>query len=126
VPYAAALKGGAVIGAGMPFLVQARNMAWWGSGYGGPWANATGRFLGLVFQIDGKQHFGWARLTVRITSGCIGCTAGISGYAYGTISGKPIVAGAMGHEIEARAKPATLGMLALGSQSLALWRRKEE
>jgi hypothetical protein len=32
----------------------------------GPWNNVTNRYLGLKFKIDGKFHYGWARLNVEV------------------------------------------------------------
>jgi len=98
------------------------------SASGGPWANATDKFLGLEFQVDGKEHFGWAELSVT-GSGCA-ITATLEGYAYNTVPGEPILAGQT-HELEAflaprpAPQPATLGLLALGAQGIPIWRRRQ-
>jgi hypothetical protein len=55
-------------------------------GYGGPWYSVQG-FLGLKFQIEGKAHYGWARLRFD------GCGGTLTGYAYETVANKPIIAG---------------------------------
>jgi len=105
------------------------------------WANGgkglKDRYLGLKFYIKGEVHFGWARVTVT-TSGKT-FTATLTGYAYETIPNKSIIAGkTKGPDdgtIREQASPAsfaapaatpvTLGLLALGSPGLSVWRRKE-
>jgi hypothetical protein len=101
----------------------------------GNWLNVTNRYLGLRFTISGKTHFGWARLTV---AGCA-ANANLTGYAYETIPNKPIVTGKTkgpGNDSGLEqlnpatltappAKPASLGLLSLGSPALSIWRRKE-
>jgi hypothetical protein len=96
----------------------------------GYWGNAEGRFLGFEFMIQGQKHFGWARFnfinSVRLT-----------GYAYETEPNKPIRAGDTGPIADARGpemhsappaatalRPATLGVLALGSAGLDIWRKE--
>jgi hypothetical protein len=109
------------------------------SNFAGPWANGghgvRGRYLGLVFVINGETHFGWARLSV---GGPNAVTGLLTGYAYETIPNKPIMTGQTSDDAgapqavlapsDAEAQPqfATLGALALGSSALALWRREEE
>jgi hypothetical protein len=96
----------------------------------GYWRNAQGRFLGFEFTIEGQTHFGWARLNV------IGLT--LTGYAYETEPNKPIRAGDTGPVADARVPevhsappsvatlpPATLGVLALGSAGLDMWRKEQ-
>jgi hypothetical protein len=56
-----------------------------------PWRNATNRYLGLRFRIDGKTHFGWARFTIKAQAR--GVVATLTGYAYETVPNKPIIAG---------------------------------
>jgi len=122
---AAALQIGAKIGPGAPFLAQASCMVLVDSSvFHGPWVDAKDRYLGLVFDIDGKEHFGWARLSVQ--GFCYRCIAGITGYAYETVPGRPIVAGDRGHSTRAEAEPPTLGALALGAPGLELWRKDQE
>ena len=62
----------------------------------GPWVDdgkgVRCRYLGLKFDINGRYHFGWARLTVLTKTGN-DFTATLTGYAYETIPGKGIVAG---------------------------------
>ena len=97
----------------------------------GYWGKAQGRFLGFEFTIQGQKHFGWARLdlTHRPT---------LTGYAYETEPNKPIRAGDTGPIADAREpemrsvppavatlRPPTLGVLALGSAGLDIWRKEE-
>lgn len=94
------------------------------SDQGGPWINATNKYLGLKFLIDGQVHFGWARLTVG--SWKLGeATATLTGYAYETIPGRLIHAGqqkeADAEEESSDIDPtpeSTLGVLALGADGL--------
>jgi hypothetical protein len=57
----------------------------------GHWANVSSRYLGLKFRINGKIHYGWARLSVQQQQFHI--TATLTGYAFETIPNKGIVAG---------------------------------
>jgi hypothetical protein len=96
----------------------------------GYWGNAQGRFLGFEFTVQGQKHFGWARLNFARTT--------LMGYAYETEPNKAIRAGDTGPVADARVpemhsappavatlRPATLGLLALGSAGLDI-RRKEQ
>ena len=94
----------------------------------GSWENAQGRFLGLEFMVQGQKHFGWARLN---RTGPRNNTR-LTGYAYEIEPNKPIRAGDTGPVADARlpemhgAPPtiATLGLLALGSAGLDIWRKE--
>jgi len=102
-----------------------------------PWREAKQAYLGFKFVIKGKIHFGWAR--VKRVSSNVGFPAIITGYAYETIAGKPIVTGkTQGPEDEVSveqlnpaslgtptARHSNLGLLAMGSTGLSLWRREE-
>jgi hypothetical protein len=61
----------------------------------GPWMNGgegvKNRYLGLKFKINGRFHYGWARLTIKTTQNNF--TAILTGYAYETVPGKSIIAG---------------------------------
>ena len=110
---------------------------------GGNWARVTNRYLGLKFKINEKTHYGWARLSVQISSDYRQITATLTGYAYETIAGKSIKAGqtkgpaddstnqdfgpgaSITNPIPDTPQPASLGMLALGAQGVPLWRRRE-
>jgi len=117
----AALHLGAKIGAKNNFDLS----AFLASGFGykshyyskGNWANVR-RYLGLEFQIKGKTHFGWARLSVSVQK--LNITAKLTGYAYETIPGKPIIAGREHGKDEA-----TLGRLAQGASGVAASRQKQ-
>ena len=104
------------------------------SHYGGPWANAWHRYLGLKFHIKGKVHYGWARLNVQWKN----LTATLTGYAYETVPGESIITGGESNRRPQQAeqpspvalaapppKPATLGLLAMGASGSFIWRRKE-
>jgi hypothetical protein len=100
----------------------------------GKWINVKNRYLGLSFTIHGKSHYGWARLSVQVSKHPFKLTALLTGFAYETIPGKAIIAGATKEpdDTEPTAsvnaptpKPATLGVLALGAPGLSIWRREE-
>jgi hypothetical protein len=138
---ALALRGGAIIGDKKSFLPGKAVMAWASSfdatyGNGGNWVNVRNRYLGLRFKVDGKIHYGWARLSVTIFLSNI--TTALTGYAYETVPNKPIIAGeTKGPEYdrveqshsETSTMPApetaSLGLLATGSRALSIWRRRE-
>ena len=100
----------------------------------GQWSNVTNRYLGLKFKINGKFHYGWARLNVKVLKGQFKIIATLTGYAYETILGKSIIAGQTKGTDDAEPvaslqapapEPAALGMLALGAPGLWIWRREE-
>jgi len=98
----------------------------------GLWRNVANRYLGLKFKIKGKTHYGWARLSVEASKRPYEITAVLTGYAYETIPGKPIIAGATrGPDDAVQAAsinmpvPVTLGALAMGAPGLSIWRREE-
>lgn len=132
--YASAFKPGAKIGASADFSGKLMAASGTEYGYVGQWQNVANRYLGLKFVAAGEIHFGWARFSV--TSGTGKITAVLTGYAYETIANKPIIAGrTKGPEDVADGPdasltlpepgPAKLGLLALGSPALSLWRREE-
>jgi hypothetical protein len=112
VYYALALPRGAKIGSQQPF--SGKLMAASGTEYCsvGKWFNVSNRYLGLKFLIDGKIHYGWARLTVKAGTGHI--TPKITGYAYETVPKRPIIAGKT-KGANAIHEPTTLGHLARGT-----------
>ena len=107
----------------------------------GPWVGQPGhrtvkdRYLGLRFLIKGKTHFGWARLKVTSAGFPKGIITTLSGYAYETVPNKSIGAGVTQDAANSEPnpasftaptpKPAPLGLLALGSPGLSIWRREE-
>jgi hypothetical protein len=139
-----ALPAGHRIGPGSRFgAYQTMNYRYGFAPAGGPgfalrcgyWGGAQGRFLGFEFTAQGQKHFGWARLNKSVLSP--GAT--LTGYAYETDPGKPIRAGDTGPAADARApethsapptaarlRRATLGLLALGSAGLDIWRKEQD
>jgi len=96
----------------------------------GPWLNDTNRYLGVEFVIDGATHYGWIRMTTTAGKRHYEAAFTITGYAYETVAGQAIKAGQLTEEASAPAEfaplaHASLGMLALGSQGLHMWRREE-
>jgi len=145
---ASALTSGAVIGPGHSFNNGRSGLVvMFYSGASGrfcvSWRNVANRYLGLLLEIKGKTHYGWARLSVEriISTTDLVYAVAISGYAYETIPGKAIVARQTRgpddepsvpavsldapNPIPDKPHPASLGMLALGARGVALWRRKE-
>lgn len=123
--YASALKAGVRVGRTSPFVGGAKSGIIMGgellsSHQGplilGPW-NESGkgvknRFLGFKFRIQGKVHYGWARLNVRILN--YFPDVKLTGYAYETIPNKGIDTGkTKGGDSH------TLGHLALGARPSA-------
>jgi len=86
----------------------------------------------LKFSIKGHSHFGWARVK---TSSIFPYTVYLTGYAYETIPNKPITTGetrspddvGQSHSDSLAApipQAGTLGVLALGSPAISIWRRE--
>jgi hypothetical protein len=103
--------------------------------FGGPWANAVNRYLGLKFVINGQTHYGWARLSVG--DWLLGGKVVLTGYAYETTPNKNIIEGhtsgaekagnyAPADLLAPPSQPASLGLLARGADGLAIWRREDE
>jgi hypothetical protein len=99
---------------------------------GGPWANSTNKYLGFRFLIDGKVHYGWARMSVKVLKG----TVVLTGYAYETIPNHKILQGqtqgldasnfSPNNLVAPTPQLANLGMLACGADGLSVWRREDE
>ena len=79
----------------------------------GNWINVRNRYLSLRFQIHGKTHYGWARLTVKLWHDR-SFTSEVTGYAYETIPNKPIIAGQTHGNDDS-----TLGRLAQGASGVS-------
>jgi hypothetical protein len=148
-PQAAALAWGQVIGAADQFEAGRQGLASatvdypFYSRYGGPFANTTNRYLGLKFQLNGQVHYGWAAFSrVNARDGAV--SAWFTAYAYETTPNTPIYAGQSSDEgasdnpresrllpangsasNTAKLQPASLGVLALGSLGLNVWRKRE-
>lgn len=87
--WAAALNPGAQIGSNQRF--DGRGSILWNGAEQhslGNWMNAGVHYLGLVFQINGRPHYGWARLSV--VGGMVGITTMMTGYAYEARAGKSL------------------------------------
>jgi hypothetical protein len=130
---AAALPKGARIGPGDSFQQGSLSMFFSRpyATFGCPFLGQTQAYLGLKFSVKCKVHFGWARF---VTHSGLPPTAELTGYAYETIPGKAIIAGATKGPDDAEPaaflntptpEPATLGALAMGAPGLSIWRRKE-
>jgi len=82
--------------------------------YYGPWANGgkgvKNRYLGLKIFIEGKAHYGWARLNVSYPKGRA-VKAILTGYAYETIPNKPIITGKTKGPDVITIQPSSLGHL---------------
>jgi hypothetical protein len=93
------------------------------SGFMGPWANGgkgvKKHYLGLRFDINGETHFGWARLNVSVQPTNV--TATLTGYAYETITNKPIITGKTKGPDVITLEPGSLGRLARGASD---WHRR--
>jgi hypothetical protein len=94
--------------------------------YFGSWFGNGTHYLGVRFPIDGKMHYGWARLEVTWA-----ITVTMTGFAYEIQPDTPIDAGQTGayeNAEPADVSPAhrsarnTLGALALGAGGLGVWR----
>lgn len=59
-----------------------------GTNYYMPWINANDKYVGLRLFIDGKIHYGWARLSVTSITSWV-----IKDYAYNATPNSPILAG---------------------------------
>ena len=134
IPYAFVLRQGSGVGPKKPFSGQL--MASYNVGTLGRWQNVNGGYLGLRFDINGTIHYGWARLNVHLTNGVF--EALLTGYAYETTPNKPIITGKTEEAEEGSVdeanpatlneptlQPASLGLLAMGSPGLSVWRREE-
>jgi|ERR1035437_7893970 hypothetical protein len=100
--FAAALPAGVSVGFAQSFSNRQTQLLFFntcGAGQlAGNWFNVSNHYLGLVFQIAGQTHFGWAELS--ITGSRFGLNQGLTtvvvGFAYETIAGKTIITGQTG------------------------------
>jgi hypothetical protein len=89
----------------------------------GQWANG-GRglkngYLGLKFLLNGKVHYGWARVSVTVKNNWFASET-LTGYAFETIPNKSIIIGkTQGPDVIV--EPATLGHLAAGANARSPW-----
>jgi hypothetical protein len=100
-------------------------------------------YLGLEFQINGQTHYGWAGVNIYAYYSLFrhGMRTTLIDFAYETVAGMSIKAAqtkeaddptndfspdaSLTNPVPNRPQHASLGMLALGSQAVPLWRRKE-
>jgi hypothetical protein len=141
-PYASALRRDVMISRFKHFSSKGRTVIgraeqWVSKGGGGGFyvygnwvSDPQNRYLGVKFLIDGETHYGWVRLNTRY----YGAIVQIESYAYETDADTAICA----REVQPCPAPAddsedtsqnvsggpSLGMLALGTDGLALWRRE--
>jgi hypothetical protein len=83
----------------------------------GAWQKVNEAYLGIRFSISGETHYGWARVSLNHRLGYYWAVT-LTGYAYETIAGKPIIAGkTKGPDVitmQPNIAPGSLGTLALG------------
>jgi hypothetical protein len=89
---------------------------------GGQWFRVTG-YLGLKFFIEGKAHYGWARLNVTNLQRFRQIEATLIDYAYETIPNKPIIAGKTKGKDIITVQSGSLGHLAHGASAIPAWRK---
>lgn len=88
----------------------------------GPWVGkgngVRNRYLGLKFAVDGKVHYGWARLSVTLAHHrqYDDVSGTLTGYAYETVPNKPIITGQTKGPDVITVQPRTLGRLARGKK----------
>ncbi len=87
----------------------------------GNFYNQTNRFLALKFSQSGHSYYGWARVNVKAVANNK-LVFELVDYAYQDTPNKPILAGEGIPQADA-ALPATLGLLAYGSDAIPAWRR---
>jgi len=84
--------------------------------------------VGFKFSLAGKTHYGWIRMQITLgPGGGFNTTATfthILGYGYESTPDTAILAGSCTAARGDNVAPASLGVLALGSEGLPLWRRK--
>jgi len=111
--YVSALHAGVRIKIGSSGLYGGKLEQFRSGKFYGQWANdgngVKNRYLGLEFLIDGKIHYGWARMNA-IAKPPKDMSVILTGYAYETIPNKPIITGKTHGRDEA-----TLGRLAQGA-----------
>ncbi len=116
-PVASALSSGVTVGANSVKFQPDHNAMFEGRCESyctqwGQWQYAQNKYLGLMFRVKGKVHYGWARLSSRNTGGWK-----LTGYAYETIANRPIITGKTKGPDVITVQPASLGHLALGAVS---------
>ncbi len=125
---AAAVQKGVKVGPHSPFELGASTLNMAAGSNGGaascPWRPVMHAYLGFKFVIKAKVHFGWARIKRLSSQYGAGFPAVITGYAYETISNKPIIAGKTKGPDVVTVEPASLGHLARGASAIPTWRKQ--
>jgi len=119
--WGSALAAGVKVGPKTPFSQGTKEMVSGGYDAGtttvgwcnGPWKNVQHRYLGLKFTIQGKIHYGWARLNETCAKNGEN-TALLTGYAYETVPNKAIITGKTKGPDVVTTQATTLSGLALG------------
>jgi len=125
------LRKGATIGGSRKFWTNSGTMAQASFLSGGTfssrgeWANVTNRYLGIRFTLNHQRHYGWARLSVRISDSTAKITTILDGYAYETVPDKKIIAGKTHGPDVITVQDASLGHLARGASAIPAWRGKQ-
>jgi hypothetical protein len=84
------------------------------------WAKEAGpHYLGLKFRVQGRTHYGWARVKVALSTHY---RATLTGYAYETVANKPIITGKTKGPDVITIQPGSLGHLAAGASAIPAWR----
>jgi len=94
-----------------------------GSRSSGSWQKVEYAYVGLKFLINGKVHYGWARIKFPFPNGVK--LPSIYGYAYESTPNTPIVTGqtsGSADQTQKAAAPASLGTLAAGASAIDLRR----
>jgi hypothetical protein len=99
----------------------------------GHWAGSNpDRFVGVKFLVSGTAHYGWVRLSLNTTADN-SCTVDttVTAYAYETVANKKITIGSSTSTDDEQPRTSadalidpSLGLLALGSDGMPVWRRK--
>jgi hypothetical protein len=148
-PYASALSSGAKIGPSAHFSssvgIEQLQVERSGGGQSisstsayslvGQWGNKGSRYLGVKFLIQGQTHYGWIRMSVtRPNHHAQSLNGTITEFAYETTANKAITAGATKDDSASAKQPdkgpqkpkgASLGILALGTEGIPMWRREK-
>jgi len=107
---------GPPIGSGKPFALSGTVAEYYdGVQKYGPWNGKEG-YLGFKFPSNGKNDFGWAKMSCSPYGTCH-----ITEFAYDTVPGQTIEAG----QTSAIPEPGTLSLLALGAAGLAVLRKRK-
>jgi hypothetical protein len=93
-------------------LLIAQKGTYFGSTSYGLFIGRQDVYLGVRFEINGQEHYGWIGFAYANAD-----QIQLTGYAYDTVADQGIVAGQT-------PEPPTLGLLALGALGIGLWRRK--